>query len=36
MNVQGTAEQNTTLVLATMKGVDVSFTTQERTMKLDD
>lgn len=36
VNVQGTAEQNTTLVLATMKGVDVSFTTQERTMKLDD
>lgn len=36
VDVQGTAEQNTTLVLATMKGVDVSFTTQERTMKLDD
>lgn len=36
VQIQGTAEQNTTLVLATMKGVDVSFTTQERTMKLDD
>jgi len=36
VNVQNTAEQNTTLVLATQAGVDVSFTTEERTMKLDD
>ena len=36
LSVQDTAEQNTTLTLATQKGVDVAFTTQERTMSLDD
>jgi hypothetical protein len=36
VNVQNTAEQNTTLALATQAGVDVSFSTQERTMQLDD
>lgn len=35
-SVQDTAEQSTTLVLATQKGVDVSFSTAERTMSLDD
>lgn len=35
-SVQDTAEQSTTLVLATQKGVDVSFNTQERAMSLDD
>lgn len=35
-SVQDTAEQSTTLVLATQKGVDVSFSTSERTMSLDD
>ncbi len=35
-SVQDTAEQSTTLVLATQKGVDVSFSTQDRTMSLDD
>lgn len=35
-SVQDTAEQNTTLVLATQKGVDVSFNTVDRTMSLDD
>ena len=34
--VQDTAEQNTTLVLATQKGVDVSFNSVDRTMSLDD
>ena len=34
--VQDTAEQSTTLVLATQKGVDVSFNTVDRTMSLDD
>ena len=34
--VQGTTETSTTLTLATQKGVDVSFNTRERTMKLDD
>ena len=36
VQVQNTAEQNTTLALATQAGVDVSFSTQERTMQLDD
>lgn len=36
LSVQDTAEQSTTLVLATQKGVDVSFTTAQRTLKLDD
>lgn len=36
ISVQDTSEQSTTLVLATQKGVDVSFSTRERTMKLDD
>ncbi len=36
LSVQDTAEQNTTLTLATQKHVDVAFTTQERTMQLDD
>lgn len=35
-SVQDTTEQNTTLVLATQKGVDVSFNTVDRTMSLDD
>lgn len=34
--VQDTAEQNTTLTLATQKGVDVSFSMVDRTMSLDD
>lgn len=34
--IQDTAETNTTLTLATQKGVDVSFNSQERTMSLDD
>ena len=33
---QDTAETNTTLTLATQKGVDVSFNSVERTMSLDD
>ncbi len=36
LQVQNTAEQSTTLVLAIQKHVDVSFSTQERTMQLDD
>lgn len=36
LNVQDTAEQSTTLVLATQKHVDVAFSTAERTMSLDD
>lgn len=36
LSVQDTAEQSTTLVLATQKGVDVSFTTAQRALKLDD
>lgn len=36
LQVQGTAEQSTTLVLATQKHVDVSYSTQQRTMQLDD
>src|ERR1700678_193465 len=35
-SVQDTAEQSTTLVLATQKGVDVSFSSVDRTMSLDD
>src|SRR4029077_8530182 len=35
-SVQDTAEQNTTLALATQKGVDVSFSSVDRTMSLDD
>jgi hypothetical protein len=34
--IQDTAETNTTLTLATQKGVDVSFNSAERTMSLDD
>ena len=34
--IQDTAETNTTLTLATQKGVDVSFNSVERTMSLDD
>lgn len=33
---QDASEQSTTLVVATQKGVDVSFSSQERTMSLDD
>ncbi len=36
VQIQNTSEQNTTLVLATQAGVDVKFTTEERTMKMDD
>lgn len=36
VSVQDTTEQNTTLTLATQKGVDVSFNTVDRTMNLDD
>lgn len=36
LSVQDTAEQSTTLTLATQKHVDVAFSTQERTMSLDD
>ena len=35
-NVQDTQEQSTTLVVATQKGVDVSFSSLDRTMSLDD
>lgn len=35
-SVQDTTEQSTTLTLATQKGVDVSFSSAERTMSLDD
>lgn len=34
--VQDTAEPSTTLVMATQKGVDVSFSSVDRTMSLDD
>lgn len=34
--VQDTSEQSTTMVLATQKGVDVSFSSVDRTMSLDD
>lgn len=33
---QDTTETNVTLTLATQKGVDVSFSTEERTMEMDD
>jgi len=36
LQVQDTTEQSTTLVLATQKHVDVSYSTQQRTMQLDD
>lgn len=36
LQVQDTAEQSTTLVLATQQHVDVSYSTQQRTMQLDD
>ena len=35
-SVQDTAEQSTTMVLATQMGVDVSFSSVDRTMSLDD
>ena len=35
-SVQDTAETSTTLILATQKGVDVSFSSADRTMSLDD
>ena len=36
LSVQDTAEQSTTLVLATQKHVDVSYSTVDRTLSLDD
>jgi P22 coat protein - gene protein 5 len=36
MSVQDTTENNTTLTLATMKGVDVSFSSTDRLLSLDD
>jgi hypothetical protein len=36
LSVQDTAEQSTTLTLATQAGVDVSFTTVDQTLSLDD
>jgi hypothetical protein len=36
LSVQDTSEQQTTLVLATQKHVDVAFSTQDRTLALDD
>lgn len=36
LSVQDTAEQSTTLVMATQAHVDVSFTTADRTLSLDD
>ena len=36
LSTQNTAEQNTTLTVATQKGVDIDFTTVERTMSLQD
>lgn len=35
-SIQDTAEQSTTLTLATQQGVDVSFSSSDRTMSLDD
>lgn len=35
-SVQDTSEQSTTLTLATQKGVDISFSSVDRTMSLDD
>ena len=36
MSIQDTAEQSTTLNLSTQRGVDVGFTSVDRTMSLDD
>lgn len=36
LSIQDTAEQSTTLVLATQKHVDVSYSTADRTLSLDD
>lgn len=36
LNTQGTNETSTTLAVATQKGVDIDFTTVERSMSLDD
>lgn len=36
LQTQGTTEQSTTLTVATQKGVDLDFTTAERTMSLQD
>lgn len=36
LQVQDTSEQSTTLVLATQKHIDVAYSTQQRTMQLDD
>lgn len=36
LSVQDTAEQNTTLVLATQKHIDVAYSTADRTLALDD
>jgi len=36
LSAQDTTEQNTSLAVATQKGVDTSFTTRELTMSLDD
>lgn len=36
LSVQDTAEQSTTLVLATQKHIDVAFSTADRTLSLDD
>jgi P22 coat protein - gene protein 5 len=36
LSVQDTAEQSTTLVLATQKHVDVAYSTEDRTLSLDD
>jgi hypothetical protein len=36
INVQDTSEQSTTLTVATQKGVDMSFSSAELTMELDD
>lgn len=36
LSLQDTTEQSTTMVLATQKHVDVGYSTQERTMSLDD
>lgn len=36
LNTQDTAEQNTTLTVATQKGVDIAFSTAERTMSMQD
>ena len=36
VSVQDTTEQSTTLTLATQKGVDISYSTRQRTMELDD